>query len=236
MKIRLNKSGIAAKNYSFRVLIFILFPAFVLLADFQSAYAQLEQTETEEVDPRGALWRSLLVPGWGHHYVDKQNWNRGKYHLAADVILIASYFGVNARANSLEDDLEILARSKANTEITGKGRSFELAVSNFNSQAEYNDFQRRTRNVDQLFEGDEFFWEWESQADRLDFEDTREKIDRNENQLPVLISLMVANRVISGVSSFVRARKKNESLPQLSFSYLSPGGTRGVTAHLRFNF
>jgi len=226
----------AAKKYSCRVLIFVLVSVFILLAAPEPLYAQFEEQEVEEVDPRGALLRSLVVPGWGHHYVDKQNWNRGKYHLGADVILIASYFGVNARANSLEDDLEILARSKANTEITGKGRSFELAVSNFDSQAEYNDFQRRTRNVDELFEGDEFFWEWESQADRLDFEDTREKIDRNENQLPVLISLMVANRVISGVSAFVRARKKNESLPQLSFSYLRPDGTRGVTAHLRFNF
>jgi len=236
MKSNCSAAQFRSKKSRFSFSLIVLFLIITIAGNPDRAYAQLDKQEVEEVDPGGALLRSLILPGWGHRYVDKQNWNRGKYHLGAEVVLIASYFGVNARANSLEDDLEILARAKAGTEIDGKGRSFELAVANFDNQDEYNDFQRRRRQVNQLFEGEEFFWEWESSADRFDFQDTREKIERNENQLPVLISLMVVNRVVSGVSAFIRARKKNENIPQLSFSYLRPDGTRGVTANLRFNF
>ena len=186
--------------------------------------------------PQGAFVRSLVVPGWGHYYVDKNNWRRGQYHLGADVILIASYFGVNARSNSLSSDVRTLARARANTELVGRGRDFELAVSSFDNQDEYNDFQRRNRQVNNLFEGEQFFWEWESTADRERFNDIRDRRDRAENQLPALVGLLVVNRVFSGITSFTRAKRMGRNIPQVSFTYLRPDGLRGVTANVRFGF
>ena len=186
--------------------------------------------------PQGAFVRSLVVPGWGHYYVDKQNWRTGQYHLGADVLLIATYFGVNTRANALSDDVRTLAQARAGVELEGRGRDFELAVARFNTQDEYNDFQRRNRQVNDLFEGEAFFWEWTSTADRERFNDIRDRRDRADNQLPALVGLLVVNRVLSGITSFSKARRAGRNIPQVSFSYLRPDGQRGVTANVRFGF
>jgi hypothetical protein len=61
-------------------------------------------------------------------------------------------------------------------------------------------------------------------------------VDGNRSQLPTLISLMVVNRLVSGISAFVKARDMGENLPQASFTYLNQFGQKGVTANLRFDF
>lgn len=207
-----------------------------LLVFTSTAHAQNQTLDTRFPSPQGALLRSLAVPGWGHHYVDRTDWRKGQYHLGADIILIASYFGVNARANSLSSDVRTLASARANTSLSGKSREFELAVANFDNQDEYNDFQRRNRLVNSLFEGPAFFWQWQSTEDRQRFNDIRDDRDRAENQLPALVGLLVVNRVISGITSFSKARRANRNVPQVSFSYLRPDGQRGVTANIRFGF
>jgi hypothetical protein len=47
---------------------------------------------------------------------------------------------------------------------------------------------------------------------------------------------MVANRVLSGINAFTRARDKIPNLPETSLSYLNEYGEPGVTAHVRFSF
>lgn len=73
-------------------------------------------------------------------------------------------------------------------------------------------------------------------GDRFRYQDMRERIDKNSNQLPALITLMVANRVISGLSAFAKARNMNRNLPEARFSYLNEFGEPGLTASLRFGF
>ncbi len=193
-------------------------------------------TSQRQIKPGGALLRSLAVPGWGHYYVDKNDWRTGQYHLAADVILIASWFGLNNRVNSLDADLRTLASARAGTSLDGKSRRFEVALANFNSQAEYNDFQRRNRTINNLLEGDEFFWEWQNPEDRARFEDARERRESTDSQLGAIVGVMVVNRVISGLTSFSRARKLMNNTPDVSLSYLRPDGQHGLTANVRFSF
>jgi hypothetical protein len=199
-------------------------------ADFSMDFPQ------REIKPGGALLRSLAVPGWGHYYVDKDNWRTGQYHLAADVVLIASWFGLNNRVSRLDADLNTLAAARAGTSLDGKSRRFEVALANFNSQAEYNDFQRRNRSINNLLEGEEFFWEWDTPEDRARFEDARERRESTDSQLGAIVGVMVVNRVISGLTSFSKARKLMKNTPDVSLSYLRPDGRQGLTANLRFNF
>lgn len=212
-------------------LLFFLMLLFPLIS-----YAQV-QPEDELPSPRGAFLRSLVVPGWGHYYADNDNWNRGKYHLATDAVLILTYLGLNKRANYLENDFYTLAKSKSGATLDGKSREYQIAVGNYDNLKAYNDAQLQLRNWNQVYpETGEYSWNWESRDLRSQYQSAREGVDKNRGQLPTLVALMVANRVISGISAFVHARNLLDNAPEASFSYLNEYGEQGIMANLRFNF
>ncbi|MCP9290204.1 hypothetical protein [Gracilimonas sediminicola] len=213
----------------------------VFLLIFSVVFSVEVQAQVQQKDdlpsPKGAFFRSLVVPGWGHYYAENDNWNRGKYHLAGEVVLVLSYFGLDARANYLEQDYFTFAEARANTDLSGKSRDFIIAVGNYDNLAAYNDAQLRTRNWDQVFpESSEYQWNWESTQHRFQYQDARERVERNRSQLPTLVALMVANRLVSGISAFIHARDLVDNTPEASFSYVNTFGEPGITANLRFNF
>jgi hypothetical protein len=195
------------------------------------------QEVSEGPSPRGAFFRSLAVPGWGHHYVDKSNWQRGRYHLAADAALILSYVGFSIHSNNLRQNWHAYGRQQAGVPIEGRSRQFQLAVGDYNSLAAYNDYQSRSRNWDQLFEDvPDNRWQWTGSAERQKYRDLRSRFERIDQQLPALLGLMVVNRVISGISAYNRAKKKQH--PNVSSSlFLSPYNyTDGLVANVRIKF
>lgn len=223
------------QNFKFKILNFWLLIGFLLAPIFISA--QELPSNSELPSPRTAFLRSLVVPGWGHHYVDKTNWTRGQYHLAADVAMILSYAGLTIRGNQLESELDVYALSKANADISSRNREFQLAVATFDNLDDYNDFQLRSRNWDDLLPDiPENRWNWDEDADRFQFQDMRERVDRNNSQLPTIAALMVANRLVSALSAYNHARRVWVNAPEASFSYLNEFGQPGITANLRFNF
>lgn len=214
------------------ILLFLIIPA--------QGYAQFSEGAPEQhgqsPSPRGALLRSFVMPGWGHYYADKTSWNRGKIHLAADVVMILSYAGLLNRANTLENHIITQANAGAGISLKGQSRQIELAVANFNSLAEYNDYQLRTRNWDKLIpENSRTAWQWDSREDRHAFQNTRERAASAKNQLPAILGLMVANRVLSGIDAFTRARNR-QFAPELAFSYLNEFGEPGITARFTVGF
>lgn len=223
------------QNFLFKILNGFLLLSFLFVPTLTSAQELV--TTQDRPSPRGAFLRSMVLPGWGHQYIDKTDWKRGQYHMAADAVMILSYLGVKSRVNYLEGNLETFALSKANADLSGRNREFFLAISNFDNLDEYNDFQLRTRNWNNLLaDTPENQWNWTVDGDRLEYQDMRERIDKNKNQLPALVTLMVANRVISGLNAFVRARKIWSNPPDASLSYVNELGQPGVTANLRFSF
>lgn len=168
-------------------------------------------------EPSQALFRSVLLPGWGHYYVDKSNWARGQAHLASDVILIVSFFGLNIRAENLESQYQTLARLNAGVELRSRNRSFLLAVGDFANLDAYNDYQLRSRSWNRILEDrPENRWDWESAEKRREYRNLRSKVDRTEQRIPAIVSLLIVNRVVSGISAWMRAREKND-LPELTF-------------------
>ena len=189
-----------------------------------------------EKSSRVAFLRSLVMPGWGHHYIDKKNWRPGQYHMGADVFMILSYVSIRLRNNQLKNDLETFALAKAGIDLRYKNRDTFLAIADFDNLEDYNDFQLRSRNWDDLIiDSAENRWNWFNDEDRFRYQNRRERIDKNSNQLPALITLMVANRVISGIGAFVKARNMNLKLPEARFSHLNEFGEIGFTTYLRFS-
>lgn len=194
-------------------------------------YAQVEP------DPRGSFLRSLAIPGWGHYYNDSDNWTRGKVHLGADIIMIGSYFGLDARAANLEGQYHTFAQLNAGVSISDRNRRFQLAISQYNSLEEYNDFQLRSRNWDQLLsDTKENRWQWESDEDRERYSDLRSTSDRARNQLPAIAGLMVVNRVLSAISAYRRARDMTGGPELTLLPAVTDRSYSGIIANLSFRF
>lgn len=195
------------------------------------------QPDARQVNPKVAFLRSLVMPGWGHYYVDHSNWRRGKYHLAAEAVLWISYAGLRIRSHNIEQNMFTYTRLHAGVDIEGRERNFQLAVSRFENEQAYNDYQERARNWDQLYPNDpQYQWQWDSESGRLEYVDMRDRLERTRNQLPALVSLMVINRVVSGVSAYIRARKHNTNLPEIGFRLPHTPEARGFVADIRFSF
>lgn len=223
------------QNSKFKILNYLMISVFALLP--LTISAQEFEPILEYTSPRGAFLRSLVVPGWGHHYVDKTNWTRGQYHLAADVVMILSLTGLKVRGNYLQSELETFALSRASANLSNRDREFALAVANYDNLEAYNDYQLRSRNWNNLFpENSANQWNWDDETNRFQFQDMRERADKNDNQLPTIITLMVANRVISALSAYSSARRIWDNVPEASLSYLNEFGQPGFTANLRFDF
>jgi len=199
---------------------------------------EMKAQSNSDPDPGGALLRSLAVPGWGHHYVDRSDWTRGKVHLGADLVLIGSLFGLHSRANRLEQQFLTLSNLRAGIDVSERDRAFRLAIGDFNSLEEYNDFQLRSRNWNRIIEDTpENRWRWESSDDRIKYRELRSSSDRVRNQLPAVAGLMVLNRVISGLSAYTRARGVlSEGNLSLLPVYNAENGENGVVARMSFRF
>jgi hypothetical protein len=206
----------------------------LLLVAVKPLQAQFLTSGDEQPDPTGALLRSVVMPGWGHYYIKPSDWTRGKYHLAADVVMLISFIGINARSNQLQGDMVSYTRMNAGTDLSGRDRGYQLAVSNFDNREAYNQYNLRTRNWDELYPNEERYqWNWSSADARREYKSLRDRIDLLDRQLPALFSLMVLNRVVSGISAYLRARDMIKQRPQVG---LVPTNSGGMATHIQIPF
>lgn len=212
-----------------RLFIFSLVLLLALL-NYERGYAQ------KTSDSRGAFLRSLVLPGWGHYYTDSDNWGRGAAHLGADAVLIASFVGLKIRSSNLEEQFKTLASLRAGVNITDRNRAFQLAIADFKSLSEYNDFQLRSRNWNRLIDtSPKNDWSWVSEEDRNRYNELRAERDSANNQIPVVAAFLVVNRVLSAVNAYSRARKKL-NIPEMTVSPYTPGTQTGFITTIRFRY
>ncbi len=210
-------------------------PIIMILILFLSGFQTVSAQETN--DSKGAFLRSMLVPGWGHYYNNPDDWNRGKVHLATEIAIIASYIGFQRRSSTLKTDYITLANLRSGVDIQNRNRSFQIALSDFRSLEDYNDFQLRSRNWNRLFEvNNENNWQWQSEQDRLNYSDLRTRRDRIKNQLPALFGLMVVNRVISAISAYNRARPPENSVYVSLVPFIHNNGANGAITKVSYRF
>lgn len=206
---------------------------------------QREEASGQIASGREVILKSLLLPGWGHQAVNPNDWRRGQVHMAADVVMGAGLVRSALQERRFISDYETLARLKAGVTLSGKPRSFALALADFNSLQEYNAQMLRSRQWNRLIEETpENQWMWLSEQDRDAYAELRSDADRAGRQIPALISLMVTNRIISAFSAYNRARKAGEEISEIrldpvwshpSTSSLSLPSMQGVQATLRIH-
>jgi hypothetical protein len=221
---------------------FVLLFALCSLSVSLKAQSSFENETVEQQNtksPRGAFLRSLVLPGWGHHYLGEQHVKRARFHFGSELILVLTYFGLDNRANSMNNRMNAYVASQTGIQLSARSRAFQIALSQYNSLAEYNDFMERTRNWNQILPNTpENQWYWESDEARNTYVQLRDDRERATQQLPGLVSLMVVNRVLSSLNAFTAARK-SYAFPELSVNantFNKVGIQEGFTFTARFNF
>jgi hypothetical protein len=193
---------------------------------------------SKKPSPRGAFFRSVLIPGWGHHYLGQEHQKRARFHFGSELLLWISYFALDNRATNMQNRMFSYVEANASVGIEGRERAFQLAIGQYNSLQEHNDFMERSRNWGLILPNTpENQWFWENDEVRAQYLELRDNRDRAEQQLPGLVSLMVVNRLISGLNAFTAARKW-EFVPELSVSRVGPiqSETNSFLINARFGF
>lgn len=203
-------------------------------------FSVLALTETslgqEQADPAGAFVRSMVFPGWGHSYIGADQRERALVHAGTEIALILTAYGLYQRGNNLRGRYETLSSLRAGADLSGRDRSFQIAVGDFNSLADYNDFQLRSRNWDRVLDDTpENRWQWNSREDRERYRDLRSGRDTIRNQIPAIFGFMVVNRVVSAISAYNRAGALQDAHVMI-YPLPSVDGARGAAATLTLRF
>lgn len=215
---------------------------FLLLLSSTLTAQVIQETETElnfkgsikSVSPRSAFLRSMVLPGWGHHYLGRDHKRRARVHFTSELLFIASYFGLNQRASNMENRMFSYANTQIGIDLSQKSRAFQLAVAQYNSLNEYNDFMERSRNWDQILPNTpENQWNWSNDISRERYVKLRDDRERANQQLPGILSLMVVNRLFSGLNAFTVARNMT-ALPSLSVKSVDAKSAFMIVAQFDF--
>lgn len=211
----------------------------LLQAQTAKPFDQEQNTVKKAPKPGIAFVRSLLVPGLGHAYLGADHKRRTRFHLGTELLLWVSYVAVDQRVGRMQDRMFGYAAANAGTQLANRSRAFQLAVANYNSLDEYNDFMERSRNWSRILpDTPENQWYWSSTEERQRYVELRSSRDQADQQLPGIVSIMVLNRVFSALNAYSAARKW-EFVPSLSAQMLpdqavSPGS--GMLLNARFDF
>ena len=158
-----------------------------------------------------AFLQSLILPGWGQHYAESRSMM--KVFIASEAVLLGSFIGFNLWGNWLEDDFRTFASTHAGISPQGKPNGYFVDIGNFNDIFDYNQEQLRNRDVRSLYPvTDEFFWRWDSEANRLKFEDLRVRSARAANRADLTLAVIFVNHLLSAIHSTLAVHKYNRRL------------------------
>jgi hypothetical protein len=160
-----------------------------------------------------AVVASLLLPGMGELYAG--SFESGKYHLIAESGLWLAYGGFRLHANWLQQDAQTFANQHAGANFDNKDDQYSVNIGNFNTTDEYNQTKLRNRENDLVYAGNQYAWQWDSDANRTQFKDLRIRSGEVKNNAKFIIAAVVVNHLLSAFSAGRKAAAFNKSLSML---------------------
>lgn len=163
-----------------------------------------------------AVCASLLVPGLGEWYVGSLE--TGKYQMIAEGGLWLTYAGFRIHANWLQQDAETFARQHAGANFNNKDDQYYVNIGNYNTTDEYNAAKGVNREYDLVYyvnEHPDYQWNWDSDANRLNFKDMRIHSGEVKNRAKFMIGAIVVNHLLSAFLAGKQAAAYNRSISSL---------------------
>ena len=208
-----------------------ILPYLITLLFFTTTIAT---AQTAPPKPQKAFAMSLVMPGWGHQYAQGGSWRgMATVYAGVDVALWAGLVNAIWQRNHLTQSFETLASTRAGADIAGKDRTFYLNLATYRSSDDYLEAQLRSRAWDRVdyVSDPSFQWSWASEEDYRAFRDLREDSETFRRRRSLFIAALVANRLLSGLSSIGAANKASASF---SMSMSAYGDRPMVNVGVRF--
>jgi len=165
---------------------------------------------------RRAFFQSLLLPGWGQHYTESKTMMRA--FIASEAVLWASFIGFTAWSNWLESDFRSFASDHAGVDTKNKPSDYFVDIGIYGSIDQFNQDRLRNRDVAGLYtDRPAFFWQWDSEENRLKYANLRVRSSRANNRADLTLGAIFANHVISAIHSTLAAFKFNKKLEKSHF-------------------
>ncbi|MBU0517908.1 hypothetical protein KKA00_09280 [bacterium] len=177
---------------------------------------------TKRITQNGAMFRSLLIPGWGESYLGYHE--TARWFFWTDVAIWSGIIGLEVFSNWKEDQFIAFASTHANTSMQGKSDDFFADIGNYNSTEEYNEAKLRERNYDALYTNASDFWAWDTAGNREEYDAIRIASRSAHNKVFFFVGAAALNRLISFVDTGKKARDviKKQKQPNLGF-HVQPG-------------
>ncbi|MFQ5770507.1 MAG: hypothetical protein ACE5HX_08230 [bacterium] len=187
-------------------------------ANYELSFLNSNLQSFNEKSKGRAFLQSLIIPGWGQHYAESKT--MAKVFFVSEILLWGSYVGFTVWSNWLEEDYRTFATTHAGINPEGKPKRYFVDIGNFNDIFDFNQAQLRDRDVSDLYdETNEFFWRWDSEQNRREFEDMRIRSDRAENRAEFTLATIFVNHLISAIHSTLAVHKFNKRLAEKGLGF-----------------
>jgi hypothetical protein len=153
-----------------------------------------------------AMGLSALLPGMGHHYIDRpvSAWTYLSIDLASLIGAIAS----RGIADRHENEARSFAAAAAGIEKPAAGEAYWRHVGAFMDAAEYNELVELSRGgPEDQFLDPASWWRWADERHRDQYNDIRQKARDMRVVSSFFIGALVANRIVSVIDLRVFHRK-----------------------------
>ncbi|RKY52740.1 MAG: hypothetical protein DRP89_07185, partial [Candidatus Neomarinimicrobiota bacterium] len=183
---------------------------------------------------RKLLLKSIILPGWGEHSLDYHR--RGYGFNSSELIFWITYAAFQFHAGSMNDNMRAYAAQHAGVNPANKDDYYFKDIGNYMNIYEYNEQKLRYRQNSALYpDTDEYFWAWDSEQSRKEFDKIRIKGSVALRNASFTVAGLVVNRIISIFDIIALTRNRIEKPNSDLSAYVVPH-SKGVTLSLNFSF
>ena len=157
----------------------------------------------------GALWRSLLIPGWGQHQLGNQI--AARRFLLAEAGLWLSWYSGRRISEWHAQDYRAYAAEHAGADVRGRKESFFRNLAFYDTVEEYNSAQLRNRNGSATYpDGEGLGWAWDSSNNRRQYRNLRRTSLGAAKAVRFVIGGMLVNRALAAIQLKFIARSSGK--------------------------
>ena len=188
-----------------------------------SALTHLENDNDQEISAKNVSSKnvllSLIFPGLGEWVAGEKG--RAKIFIGVELGLWASFFGSREYAKVLERDYFTYAAVHAGVDSRDKDKQYWIDIGNADDIYEFNERRIVQRNLEAVYpETGEYYWQWDSESNRIEYSELRDKQDSWKKVGTFIIGGMVLNRIVSAIDIVRLIRKSKNSPEDERYSYL----------------
>jgi len=189
--------------------------------------------------PGLALLFSLILPGAGHYYINRMD--VGKYYLGVDAASWIGYAALSVYGNDVRSNSKTYALQHAEIGSTdGKNSDFFTNIGSYDNVYDYNNAKLSFGEYSLLYDVNTYYWNWDAVDNLNTYESQRKSSERIYNSRIIFGSILIMNRVVSGISSYLLASKKGDKSKSVSVvpevMYKNDYSFDGIKINLSKNF